>query len=193
MGVWYKVTRGDGQSGEDIATNAKTIRQIPLQLLGDSPPGFLEVRGEVFVKKADFQALNTRLETAGQSRLQSKKCRCWWSAPARSQSDQHATLSFFAYAAYAEKADQLPNHHNTTLDQLKDWGIPVNALHQTLTDQVDMSTLLKQYVNSASHYEIDGVVLKVNARAEQLALVILVERLGGQLLINSLLRLLFAS
>ena len=167
------VTRGDGQSGEDITANAKTIRQIPLQLLGDSPPGFLEVRGEVFMKKADFQALNTRLETAGQKPFANPRNAA---AGSLRQHDPKVTstrrLSFFAYAAYAEKADQLPNHHNTTLDQLKDWGIPVNALHQTLTDQVDMKHFIEtvREQRESLPYEIDGVVLKVNARAEQLAL-----------------------
>ncbi len=167
------VTRGDGQSGEDITANAKTIRQIPLRLLGDSPPDFLEVRGEVFMKKADFQTLNTRLETAGQKPFANPRNAA---AGSLRQHDPKVTstrrLSFFAYAAYAEKADQLPNHHHATLDQLKAWGIPVNALHQTLTDQAAMKHFIESVREQRESlpYEIDGVVLKVNARAEQLAL-----------------------
>lgn len=164
------VTRGDGESGEDISENAKTIRSIPLQLLGSKYPEFLEVRGEVLMKKPDFDQLNATLEAAGQKTFVNPRNAA---AGSLRQHDPAITrtrpLSFFAYAAYASAEEELPQEHDQTMLKLADWGLPVNPQRQTLSDQAHIAQFIERILSQRDslRYEIDGVVLKVNDLLDQ--------------------------
>ena len=164
------VTRGDGESGEDISENAKTIRSIPLQLLGEKYPEFLEVRGEVLMKKTDFEQLNATLEAASQKTFVNPRNAA---AGSLRQHDPAITrtrpLSFFAYAAYATDEEGLPQRHDQVMSKLTDWGLPVNPKRQILTSQAHITKFIEkiQTERDMLPYEIDGVVLKVNDLLDQ--------------------------
>ncbi|MBS0608004.1 MAG: NAD-dependent DNA ligase LigA, partial [Proteobacteria bacterium] len=122
-------TRGDGEVGEDVTHNIRTIRQIPLALPADVPP-VLEVRGEVYMRRADFDALNERQREKGEKTFVNPRNAA---AGAVRQLDSGITaqrpLSFFAYGlGEVTSADQGgPDFgtHYALLQQLKSWGFPV--------------------------------------------------------------------
>ena len=168
-------TRGDGFTGEDITANVKTIRAVPLKLQGDVP-AVLEVRGEVFMPLAGFEAMNDKARASGDKVFANPRNAA---AGSLRQLDPKITatrpLMFYAYAVGAvEDATQLLNSksHHARLQQLKAWGLPVcpeirhvTGLQAALDYQ--QSTLAKR---AALPYEIDGVVLKVDDLAQQQAL-----------------------
>ena len=168
-------TRGDGFTGEDITANVKTIRAVPLKLQGDVP-AVLEVRGEVFMPLAGFEAMNNKARAAGDKVFANPRNAA---AGSLRQLDPKITASrplmFYAYAVGAvEDATQLLNSksHHARLQQLKSWGLPVcpEIRHVTgLQAALDYqhSILTKR---AALPYEIDGVVLKVDDLAQQQAL-----------------------
>ncbi len=161
-------TRGDGEVGEDVTHNIRTIRQIPLVLPAGVPP-VLEVRGEVYMRRADFERLNERQREKGDKTFVNPRNAA---AGAVRQLDSAITaqrpLSFFAYGlGEVTPADQGgPDFgtHYALLQQLKAWGFPVApqvsvaqgaselvAFHQRLGAERDRLP-----------YDIDGVVYKVN-------------------------------
>ena len=168
-------TRGDGFTGEDITANVKTIRAVPLKLQGDVP-AVLEVRGEVFMPLAGFEAMNDKARASGDKVFANPRNAA---AGSLRQLDPKITatrpLMFYAYAVGAvEDATQLLNSksHHARLLQLKAWGLPVcpeirhvTGLQAALDYQ--QSILAKR---AALPYEIDGVVLKVDDLAQQQAL-----------------------
>lgn len=167
------LTRGDGQSGEDITANAKTIREIPLRLLGDGIPDDLEIRGEVFMKKRQFDTLNRYLEKQG--------VRCFANprnaaAGSLRQYDSRVTsqrkLSFYAYAAYVEGSVEWPDTHQGVMSRLKQWGVNVNGFVKRVGSLRGAMNFIKRVEVSREDlaYGIDGVVLKVDARADQVTL-----------------------
>lgn len=168
-------TRGDGYSGEDVTSNIKTIRSIPLQLRGEFPP-VLEVRGEVFLKLADFAKLNTEAKARGEKVFANPRNAA---AGSLRQLDPkicaRRQLSFYAYAvgAVEDPAGLLDSQsHYGRLQQLKSWGLPVCAEIQ----RCDSASAALQYHKDilsrrpSLAYEIDGVVLKVDSLPQQLAL-----------------------
>ena len=177
ISLWYErgrlvkaLTRGDGQYGEDITSNAKTIRQIPLQLLGQSIPAQLEVRGEVFMRQDDFDQLNHALEKHGAKCFANPRNAA---AGSLRQHDSRITsqrkLSFYAYTALVQDDIAWPDSHAESMQQLAVLGLPVNQEShcvQTLDEA-------KAYIDAIAEkratlgYGIDGVVLKVNAVAQQ--------------------------
>ena len=161
-------TRGDGEVGEDVTHNIRTIRQIPLLLPPDAPP-LVEVRGEVYMRRADFERLNAQQEAAGAKRFANPR-----NAAAGSvrQLDSHIAmqrpLSFFAYGlgdvTTAEAGGPRFGTHYALLLQLKAWGFPVAdqiTLAQGAAELVAFHERLGQQRGSLP-YEIDGVVYKVN-------------------------------
>jgi DNA ligase (NAD+) len=168
-------TRGDGFTGEDITANVKTIRAVPLKLQGDVP-AVLEVRGEVFMPLAGFEAMNDKARASGDKVFANPRNAA---AGSLRQLDPKITatrpLMFYAYAVGAvADATQLLNSksHHARLQQLKGWGLPVcpeirhvTGLQAALDYQ--QSILAKR---AALPYEIDGVVLKVDDLAQQQAL-----------------------
>ena len=162
-------TRGDGEVGEDVTHNIRTIRQIPLTLPKDVPP-LLEVRGEVYMRRADFDALNERQrEQGGKTFVNPRNA----AAGAVRQLDSNITLqrplSFFAYGlgavtVPAEGGPVFRTHYEMLLT-LKSWGFPVAAQVQIAQGATELVAFHQQVGASrdALPYDIDGVVYKVNS------------------------------
>lgn len=150
-------TRGDGQVGEDITSNIRTIPQIPLKLRGNQHPRLLEVRGEVYISRAGFAKLdgfvNPRNAASGSLRQLDPKITA------------KRPLAFFCYGTGSIENGQLPNKQSDTLYQLRDWGFPVNPETQVVTGVEACYQYYQRLAKKRAFlgYEIDGVVYKVNA------------------------------
>ena len=164
-------TRGDGASGEDVTSNIRTIRAIPLRLQGPNLPNVIEVRGEVFMHRADFEAMNKTAAKSGEKEFANPRNAA---AGSLRQLDSKVTakrpLSFFAYGLGAlEPSQWLPSTHSELLNLYEVLGLPV-CRERTVVSSLD--GLMKFYAGIAAKreqlpYEIDGVVYKVNSFTEQ--------------------------
>ncbi len=164
-------TRGDGVTGEDITENLKTIRQLPLKI--ENAPEILEVRGEVYMAKADFFALNQKYEAEGKKTFANPRNAA---AGSLRQLDPKITaerkLSIFAYT-WGEVSKRPWDSQANFFDYLKEWGFPTNpnnTLCQDIKD-IEKSFAKLMEIRASLPYDIDGVVYKVNSIALQ-------ERLG---------------
>lgn len=156
-------TRGDGATGENITENLKTIPDIP-KTLPDDAPDIFEIRGEVYMRRDDFFALNERQEAEGGKPFANPRNAA---AGSLRQLDSRITASrplrFFAYSS-GELSAPIAETHQGFLDTLDAWGFSVNPLTRT-SDTV--AALLDTYHDIGSQraslpYDIDGVVYKVN-------------------------------
>lgn len=164
-------TRGDGASGEDVTSNIRTIRAIPLRLQGPNLPKVIEVRGEVFMHRTDFEKMNKVAAANGEKEFANPRNAA---AGSLRQLDSKITakrpLSFFAYGLGAlEPSQWLPSTHGELLHQYEALGLPV-CRERTVVDSLE--GLMTFYTEIAAKrqqlpYEIDGVVYKVNSFAEQ--------------------------
>ena len=166
-------TRGDGERGEDVTANVRTVRAIPLCLLGELVPPLIEVRGEVFMPRSGLAALNARLEQAGEKIFANPRNAA---AGSLRQLDSRITatrpLSFFAYGWGALEGLELPATHSAMLACLRELGLPVNPLNavvQGATGAQDYAARILALRDSLD-YDIDGAVFKVNRLADQQAL-----------------------
>lgn len=158
-------TRGDGNVGEDITENVKTIKSIPLKLTGDNIPSRLEVRGEVFMTHQAFEKLNHDAEKNHEKIFANPRNAA---AGSLRQLDPRVTakrsLSFYCYGVGIFEGAPLPNTHYGRLMQFKLWGIPVSE-HVKIVTGVD--AVLDYYHNIENQrmslgFDIDGVVIKIN-------------------------------
>ena len=169
-------TRGDGEYGEDVTQNIRTLRQIPLRLHGAEVPvpPVLEVRGEVYMRLADFAALNERQREKGDKTFVNPRNAA---AGAVRQLDPgiaaQRPLSFFAYGlgevTAVEQGGPVFDTHYAMLQTLKSWGFPVAAQVQIAQGASELIAFHQQMGAARSQlpYDIDGVVYKVNALALQ--------------------------
>jgi DNA ligase (NAD+) len=157
-------TRGDGEVGEEVTQNVRTIRGIPLQLRGAAPP-VLEVRGEIFMTRGDFQRMNERQRRLGEKEFVNPR-----NAAAGSvrQLDPAVTarrpLSFFAYGLGTVQGWKLPARHSDVLDALEAMGVPVDA-HRAVVSGADGLIQFHRRMGAQRDrlpFGIDGVVYKVN-------------------------------
>jgi DNA ligase (NAD+) len=157
-------TRGDGETGEDVTPNIKTIRAIPLVLLGKNIPEFIEVRGEVYMEKRDFLALNKERENSGEILFANPRNSASGSLKLLDTSIvSQRKLKFFAHSLGVYRGTQISSHWEF-LSRLKEWGIPPNP-HAKLCkdlDEVIAYCKLWQEKRNQLAYEIDGMVIKVN-------------------------------
>jgi DNA ligase (NAD+) len=158
-------TRGDGERGEDVTSNVRTIEAIPLRLLGKHYPALLEVRGEVFMPKAGFEKLNAEARKAGEKSFANPRNAA---AGSLRQLDPRLTakrpLSFYAYGL-GQTDEPIAESHAAAMQELRKIGIPVSPELQRL-DGID--ECLDYYANILGRrdslpYEIDGVVYKVDS------------------------------
>ena len=166
-------TRGDGEVGEDVTHNIRTIRQIPLRLPGDAPP-VLEVRGEVYMARADFERLNETQRERGQKTFINPRNTA---AGAVRQLDPaiaaQRPLKFFAYGlgevTAAEQGGPDFATHYDLLQQLKSWGFPVAAQTKQARGATELVAFHERIAaeRDALPYDIDGVVYKVDSLALQ--------------------------
>ena len=170
-------TRGDGETGEDVTQNIRTIGQVPLRLHSATPPAVLEVRGEVYMRRDDFEALNERQRekiAQGQKNEKTFVNPRNAAAGALRQLDPaiaaQRPLSFFAYGL-GEVQDwaDMPTTHRATMDALAALGLPVCS-HRTTAQGADELVAFHQRIGALRDnlpFDIDGVVYKVNALALQ--------------------------
>jgi DNA ligase (NAD+) len=163
-------TRGDGAVGEDVTPNLRTVRSLPLRLDLAKPPKLLEVRGEVLMMRRDFEAINKRATELGERTFVNPRNAA---AGGLRQLDPRLTakrrLSFFAYGVGAVEGYAVPTTHAKLLDALAAMGFPVTKDRRTVKG---VAGLLRFYNDMGAKraelpYDIDGVVYKVNAFAQQ--------------------------
>ncbi|HEY0019231.1 MAG TPA: NAD-dependent DNA ligase LigA [Longimicrobium sp.] len=171
-GVLVKgATRGNGTIGEDVTRNLRTIREIPLRLRADGPPPprRFEIRGEVYMSLAGFQALNQRRAAEGQATFANPRNSA---AGSLRQLDPAVTASrplrFFAYALKAEAREPLPfDTQWGLLETLRAWGLPVNPLARPCAGLDEVLAFVHEFEGRRAEldYEVDGAVVKVNPLA----------------------------
>jgi DNA ligase (NAD+) len=157
-------TRGDGETGEDVTQNIRTIGSVPLRLRGEAPP-LLDVRGEVYMRRDDFERLNERQrEKGGKTFINPRNT----AAGAVRQLDPKGLadkkLSFFAYGLGDVQGWEQPATHSATLDALVAFGLPVNGKRQVVQGAAGLQAFHAQIAaeRDALPFDIDGVVYKVN-------------------------------
>ncbi|MDO3435309.1 NAD-dependent DNA ligase LigA [Rhizobium sp. CBN3] len=157
-------TRGDGTTGENVTANIRTIAEIPNQL-PKGVPAVVEIRGEVYMAKSDFLALNRQMEAEGKQTYVNPRNTA---AGSLRQLDAKVTasrkLKFFAYA-WGEMSDMPADTQFGMVQTFKDWGFPVNPLMKRLNSVAD---ILAHYDEIGLKrpdldYDIDGVVYKVDS------------------------------
>ena len=163
-------TRGDGITGENITANARTIRNLPLRLVTESPPAFIEVRGEVVLPRSRFEKLNAALAERGEKTFVNPRNAA---AGSLRQLDSHVTatrpLHFMAYGIGLAHAVDLPNGWCAQLQQLADWGFSISEF----VEQVDGLAGCSEYYDAMAarraelDIEIDGCVFKVDSGTER--------------------------
>ena len=163
-------TRGDGQTGEDITANVRTIRNIPLHLLMDNPPAKLEVRGEIFMPHKGFDQLNEQALEKGEKTFANPRNAA---AGSLRQLDPKVTrqrlLMLNAYGIGVVDGVELPITHYDRLQWLKSIGIPVNNEIRLCDGIKQVLQFYKDIEEKRPNlgYDIDGTVLKVNDIALQ--------------------------
>ncbi len=172
ISLWYEqgrflrgATRGDGATGEDVTHTLRTVRSIPLALRGKQLPGVIEVRGEVYMPRAGFEAWNARLRERGERTFANPRNAA---AGSLRQLDPRAAaerpLAFYAYAVGVVEGWALPPRHSATLGQLRELGLPV-CPEATLATGADGCLAYFRDIGLRRDqlpYEIDGVVYKVD-------------------------------
>jgi DNA ligase (NAD+) len=159
-------TRGDGAVGEDVTANVRTVRAIPLKLSAIAPP-VLEVRGEVLIWRADFEALNARQRAAGEREFVNPRNAA---AGSLRQLDPSLTarrpLRFFAYGVGEVDGAGTPDTHSGLLDWLQAAGLPVGPERGAASDADGLLAFYRRIAERRASlpYEIDGVVYKVDRR-----------------------------
>ncbi|MGN6668322.1 MAG: NAD-dependent DNA ligase LigA [Trinickia sp.] len=163
-------TRGDGSTGEDVTQNVRTVRSIPLRLKGDRVPHVLEVRGEVLMFRRDFNRLNDNQRQAGQREFANPRNAA---AGSLRQLDSNITaqrpLSFFAYGIGVLEGMEMPATHDALLDWYIELGLPVCGERATVEGAQGLLDFYRRIgeKRKALPYDIDGVVYKVNRKADQ--------------------------
>lgn len=175
IGITYKngmltqaLTRGDGTQGDDVTTNIKTIRSVPLKLKGDGWPEEFEVRGEVYYPLDVFEKLNKEREDIGEPALANPR-----NAAAGTLKMQDSAvvakrkLEAFLYFLYGE---DLPyKTHWESLQAVKSWGFRVNDAARQCKDLADVKAFINKWEHERHNlnFEIDGIVIKVNSYQHQ--------------------------
>lgn len=162
------VTRGDGTKGDEVTANIKTIRTIPVTLIGDKLPAYFDIRGEVFMHKAAFDKLNQeRLENG---EVTYANPRNFASGTVKMQDSSEVAkrpLDCFLYFLYS---DENPfKTHWESLQAVKDWGFNVSKESRLCNNIQDVLSFINEWDQKrfGLSYDIDGIVIKVNSYAQQ--------------------------
>ncbi len=158
-------TRGDGNTGDDVTANVKTIKAIPLALLDNIViPGILEIRGEVFMPNESFAQLNKLKEENEEQPFANPRNAAAGSLKLLdARITARRNLSFLAYAT-GELSEPLESDHYQTLEQFKQLGLPVNPYIKRAKAIDDVIKICMDWQNARPKldYQIDGMVIKVN-------------------------------
>lgn len=162
-------TRGDGATGEDITLNVRTIQNVPLRLLGEGWPARLEVRGEIYMPRVGFEALNERAREQGEKVFVNPRNAA---AGSLRQLDPAITakrpLEFCCYGT-GIVSDDLPDSYYETLQLIKSWGIRISDQLRACDGLEAAQHYIEQLGQKRDSlpYDIDGVVLKIDSREQQ--------------------------
>ncbi len=163
-------TRGDGATGEDVSANLRQIEVIPQALAGQGWPEVLEVRGEVYMARADFEAYNAQARLHDGKVLANPRNAA---AGSLRQLDPKMSarrkLSFYAYGTGQVQGGELPPTHSATLAQLRAWGFPVSELCQVVEGSAGLLAYYRDIGERRDGlaFDIDGVVYKLDDRVGQ--------------------------
>ena len=163
-------TRGNGAEGEGILANAKTIRSVPLHLIGTGFPRELEVRGEVYINQNDFKIYNEKLLEQNLEPLLNPRNAA---AGSLRQLDASVTLKrplkMFCYSMGWSSGEWSPSTHYQVLESFRSWGLPVNPWVERVLDLEEMLAYLHrlEIARDQLGYDIDGAVAKVNELGAQ--------------------------
>jgi DNA ligase (NAD+) len=165
-------TRGDGETGEDVTHNLRTIGQVPLRLIGRSEdlPPLLEIRGEVYMRRDDFERLNAlQREKGGKTFINPRNTAAGAVRQLDSRSLADKKLSFYAYGLGDTQGWPRPPTHTATLDAIAAFGLPVNAEREVVAGAAGLVAFHQRIAarRDALPFDIDGVVYKVNDVALQ--------------------------
>ncbi len=162
-------TRGDGVTGEDVTSNIKTIRNIPLRISpskkGTAIPDVLEVRGEIYMRRSEFDELNRKRSEAGETLFANPRNAA---AGSLRQLDPKLTserpLRLYGYGVGLAEGDNIPTRHADQVALLRDLGFPVTDNATVCTTIDEIWEQCESWLNTRDDldYEIDGVVIKVN-------------------------------
>ena len=159
-------TRGDGETGENITENVRTIKSIPLKLTGENIPETLEVRGEVYMPKASFEALNKKARELGEKTFVNPRNAA---AGSMRQLDSSITasrnLAMYCYATGRMVGAELAANHSDGLQQLAEWGFRICPDSKVVQGAEGCLKYFDEIGNKRDElsYDIDGVVFKVNS------------------------------
>jgi DNA ligase (NAD+) len=159
-------TRGDGQVGEDVTPNVRTIRSVPLRLRSNQPATVLEVRGEIFMRREDFEKLNDRQRAAGEKVfVNPRNAAAGFVRQLDSRITASRPLSFYAYGLGEIDGWALPSTQSAILDALQELGVPVSNERMVAHGA---EGLLAFHARIAAWrdqlpFDIDGVIYKVNS------------------------------
>ena len=162
-------TRGDGETGEDVTHNVRMIGQIPLRLVGEVPP-LIEIRGEAYMRRGDFDRLNERQRLRGEEPFVNPRNTA---AGAIRQLDTRAMidkkLSFFAYGLGVTEGWEQPATQSGTLDAIAAFGVPVSNDRKVLQGGAALADFYRRIEERRDGlpFDIDGVVYKVNSIEQQ--------------------------
>ncbi|HET7562201.1 MAG TPA: NAD-dependent DNA ligase LigA [Rhodanobacteraceae bacterium] len=165
-------TRGDGTTGEDVTANLRTVKAIPLKLRSHGWPALLEVRGEVFMPKAGFDAYNARMLREGGKPLANPRN---GAAGSLRQLDPHVTagrpLAFYAYGVYLpdEPDGVIADRHSAAMAKLREWGFPISPQNELAHGAEGCLAYFRKIgaARATLPYGIDGVVYKVDRYDQQ--------------------------
>ena len=166
----HAATRGDGEVGEDVTNNIKTIASIPLKLLTDNPPALMEVRGEVYMPKAGFEAFNAAARLNDEKTFANPRNAA---AGSLRQLNPAITakrpLAIYCYGIGASEGIDLPDSHMLQLELLRHFGFRVSTESQVVTGLAGCQAYYEamQLRRPNLPFEIDGVVYKVDDRELQ--------------------------
>lgn len=159
-------TRGDGRTGEDITSNVRTIRSIPLRLIGDNIPEIVEVRGEVFMPQRGFEEMNEEARRTGNKIFANPRNAA---AGSLRQLDPRITakrpLTFYCYGIGDLEGGEMPRSHLALLQQFKSWGLPVSDRVRLCSGSDEVLSFYKEIEKQRPTlgFDIDGVVIKVDS------------------------------
>ncbi|MEA3506453.1 MAG: NAD-dependent DNA ligase LigA, partial [Elusimicrobiota bacterium] len=163
-------TRGDGYTGDNITANIKPQRAIPLELSGKDLPDSIEIRGEVFIRKSEFEKINQRRKEKGKKIFANPRNTCAGTLklldPRKSSKRK---LSAYFYAPGALEGGNLPDTQQELLKTFSSWGLPVNKGYRICKDISEIEEAYRDFKEKREEldYEIDGIVIKVNSLKEQ--------------------------
>jgi DNA ligase (NAD+) len=178
ISLWYEnrqlvraLTRGDGEKGDDVSVNIRTISSLPLTLPADAPDE-LEVRGEVVYTFEKFEALNARRQAAGQDTFANPRNAASGTLKMQDSAEvARRGLSAFMYAVYSE--DRQFSSHREALDVIRSWGFPTPSREQrwveSCSDVAGIQAFLQHWDVERQHlpFAIDGAVVKIESTAVQ--------------------------